>query len=160
MKKFLAVALLIFLATKAHAPAPYNHSTCFYFPMKFQLTIKHSIYTYRFDVELAGKDKSFERWRLTAGDRVVVLQSNRPMLKARKLKHKALSWKVVEGDVKDDKALAKVCKAIEDHLAGPPPPPPAPSPFPDVPARMLLKQPNYRKKGGGGGPSLEDRAKK
>ncbi|OLY92489.1 hypothetical protein SAMN05444008_102393 [Cnuella takakiae] len=128
--------------------------------MHFPLNITHGIYTFRFDVELSGKDKSFERWRLTAGTKVVVLQSNRPMLMARGLKKKPLTWKVVEGEVKDEKALAKVCKAIEDHLAGPPPPPPPPSTFPDLPARMLLNQPNQRKKGEGGGPNLGDRTKK
>ncbi|OLY91776.1 hypothetical protein SAMN05444008_10924 [Cnuella takakiae] len=115
--------------------------------MRFHLTIPHGIYTFRFDVEAAGKDKHFEQWRLVAGDRVVVLQSNRPMLQARGLKKKPVTWKVVEGEVKDEKALAKVCKAIEDHLAGPPPPPQPASPFPDLPARMLLKQPNPRKQG-------------
>lgn len=112
--------------------------------MHFPLTITHGIYTFCFDVHLAGKDKHFERWRLVAGDRVVILQSNRPMLQARGLKKKAVTWKVVEGEVKDEKALTKVCKAIEDYLAGPPP---APSPFPDLPARMMLKQPNPRKQG-------------
>lgn len=96
---------------------------------------------------------------MVAGDWVVILQSNRPMLIGRELKKKPVTWKVVEGEGKDEKALAKVCKAIEDHLAGPPPPPPAPSPFPDVPAWMLLAQPNMRKKGGGNGPNLGERAK-
>ncbi|OLY91204.1 hypothetical protein [Cnuella takakiae] len=127
--------------------------------MHFSLTLTHGIYTFRFDVEMAGKDKNFERWRLIAGDRVVVLQSNRPMLQARRLKKKPVTWKVVEGEVKDEKALAKVCKAIEDHLAGPPPPPPAPSPFPDLPARWILNQPNERKKGGSSGPPIGERGK-
>ncbi|OLY94270.1 hypothetical protein [Cnuella takakiae] len=122
--------------------------------MRFHLTITHGIYTFRFDVELAGKDKHFEWWRLVAGDRVVRLQSNRPMLIAKGLKKMLVSWKFVKGEVKDKRALAKVCKAIENHPAGPFPPLPAPSPYPNLPVRMLLAQPNARKESNGGGSNL------
>ncbi|OLY94486.1 hypothetical protein SAMN05444008_101102 [Cnuella takakiae] len=129
--------------------------------MQFQLTIKYSIYTYTFRVERTAADRSFERYRLTAGDRVVMLQCNRPMLLARGLKKKPITWKVREGEVKDEKALAKVYQAIENYLkaASPEVNPIRPAKLPDLPARVLMHQTNMRKKGGGGGPTLEQRAK-
>lgn len=115
--------------------------------MLFNLTIQHAAYTYSFQVERTKEDQAFEQFRLSASGRVVVVQSNRPMLQRRGLKHKPITWKVVEGQVKDTKALEKVYKAIEEILTQPKQASNSTDSFPSLPARSAMRQPNKRKNG-------------
>lgn len=119
--------------------------------MEFDISIHHGAYTYRFHVERTHVDKiiarRFEQFKLTAGERVVVLQSNRPMLRARGLKRKPIFWKVVSGEVKDEKALEKATKAIEQHLYDlEHPAPPKPAPLSTQPIRYEKKRRDYYRK--------------
>lgn len=125
--------------------------------MIITLIIHHGVHAYTFQVERVSMDKSFELFKLSAGNRVVVLQSNRPMLWKRGLKRKPITWKVMEGEVKDAKALEKVYKAIEQALEPPKQTPKPTSPFPSLPVRMIMNQPNCRKKSGAPPYSLGER---
>lgn len=82
----------------------------------FEIQINIGAYHYRFQVEQSKPLKGFELFTLTGGDKKVVLQSNRPMLLARGLKRKPIYWKVIDGDVKDQKVLEKVIQTIEQYL--------------------------------------------
>lgn len=83
-----------------------------------KITYNSTIYTFQVESVQVSKElsKSFERFKLSAGNRVVILQSNRPMLQTKGLKHKPITWKVVEGEVKDNKALEKVIAGLLQHL--------------------------------------------
>ena len=52
-----------------------------------------------FQVNEIYNDGSIERYRLTGKNKAVVLQSNRPLLRAKGLKHKKVEWKLTEGIV-------------------------------------------------------------
>ncbi|MEI6949745.1 hypothetical protein V9K67_21335 [Paraflavisolibacter sp. H34] len=84
--------------------------------MRFKIDLPYGSLRYVFQVEQGKPLKGFELFTLTAGDKKVVLQSNRPMLLAKGLKRKPIFWKVVEGEVKDQRALEEVIQAIEKHL--------------------------------------------
>lgn len=124
--------------------------------MHFSLCLQIGAYTYRFEVVLTEADNNFEQFRISAGNKVVLLQSNRPMLRRRGLKRKPITWKVIAGEIKDQKALEKVCKAIEQTLEQ--------SIntiisnlIPQLPARAAMRKPNDRKQSGGPPTKLSDR---
>ena len=70
-----------------------------------------------FQVDEIYNDGSIERYRLTGKNKAVVLQSNRPLLRAKGLKHKKVEWKLIEGLIQVSYGLnlviAEIMKVID-----------------------------------------------
>ena len=84
--------------------------------MKFTLTVEYYRKLFRFEVERISKTSSLELFKVSAGDKEVVLQSNKPILQARGLKHKPIDWKVIQGKVTNNGALQVIINAIEKKV--------------------------------------------
>lgn len=82
----------------------------------FEINYRSGSIIYHFKIELIESGKQLEKFRISGGNKVVILQSNRPMLLARGLKKKAIYWKVLEGEICYPSNLNNVIKIIEAHL--------------------------------------------
>jgi hypothetical protein len=63
--------------------------------------------------EVIYSDKRSERIRVSGGNRSIVIQSNRPLLLSKGLKHRRIEWKIVEGDMNSPFVFGLICEEIE-----------------------------------------------
>lgn len=54
-----------------------------------------------------------DRYKVIARNGTVTFQTNRPLLRAKGLKHKPADWKVVEGAINNRYILEEIIKALE-----------------------------------------------
>lgn len=74
--------------------------------------------TYKLSVELIHETPQVERYRVTGGQRSIILQTDRPLHKAKGSKKKG-AWKLFEGkDIWDENALLLIIEAIKAYLEG------------------------------------------
>jgi hypothetical protein len=89
--------------------------------LKFPLLIKVGSEQYHLTCELVSRDKDYEIFKLfpvNKPEKHIILHSNRPMLRAKGLKHKRINWKV-SGDVRYPANLEQALRLIEKHLEPP-----------------------------------------
>ncbi len=63
--------------------------------------------------EVIYSDKRSERIRVSGKNRSIVIQSNRPLLLSKGLKHRRIDWKIVEGDMNSPFVFGLICEEIE-----------------------------------------------
>lgn len=70
--------------------------------------------------ELTETGQTFEKFTIWARDnpyKTIVLQNNRPLIRRKlKLKNKPYNWKVISGNIRDQRALDDTIALIEKHL--------------------------------------------
>lgn len=84
--------------------------------MTFQITIDYHRKHIRLAVEQLYIDERFERYKVTARNGAIVIESNRPLFRARGLKHRAPNWKQTEGKPLSSHALELITTAIQNHV--------------------------------------------
>jgi hypothetical protein len=84
--------------------------------MQFQIAIKHERKTIRLQVEKIEETETTERFRVSARNQSFVLQNNRPVILAKRLKYFPIKWKVVEGGYHHQSILEQITKEIEKKL--------------------------------------------
>ena len=84
--------------------------------MIFPISIKHERKTIRLQVEKIEETETTERFRVIARNQSFVLQNNRPVILAKRLKHFPIKWKVVEGGYHHQYILDLITKEIEKKL--------------------------------------------
>jgi hypothetical protein len=84
--------------------------------MQFTITVVYVRRQYRMQVEQVYKGPVLEQFRVSAGGKSVLLQSNRPLFIARGLRHRRPQWKVLEGRIHYQSALQLVIEAIEKKI--------------------------------------------
>jgi len=62
--------------------------------MNFGIIIKHERKTIRLQVEKIGETETTEKFRVIAKNQSFVLQNNRPVILAKRIKHFPIKWKV------------------------------------------------------------------
>jgi len=67
-------------------------------------------------VEQIYKGPVLEHFKVSAGEKYILLQSNRPFFISRGLKHRKPQWKVLHGRVIYKSALELVIEAIEKQI--------------------------------------------
>lgn len=84
--------------------------------MNWLLFVEHERKKYRVFADLIMADKEKEQYRITTRSKSIVIQSNRPLLRNKGLKHKKPIWKVVEGESKSPYLLDKVIEALMKEI--------------------------------------------
>lgn len=77
-------------------------------------------------VELVKADRSFEYFKVynpKSAALFITIRSNRPLLKARGLKHKPIDWRLESGEVKNQKNFQQVIRLIDEEIKKLDPPP-------------------------------------
>jgi hypothetical protein len=84
--------------------------------MTFSIIVTIDRKNYRLRVERIHQTAQIERYRVTGGNRSIVLQTNGPLFKTKGLKHRKGQWKLVEGGAWNQHAIGEVCKMIQAYL--------------------------------------------
>lgn len=63
--------------------------------------------------EIIYSDNRSERIRVSGRNRSIIIQSNRPLLLSKGLKHRRIDWKIVEGDMNSPFVFGLICEEIE-----------------------------------------------
>lgn len=71
--------------------------------------------TYTLKAERLFINNQIEQIKLTGEGVSILLQGNRPLLEQVELE-RPITWKVIKGKLKDDEALERVIKALEESL--------------------------------------------
>lgn len=88
---------------------------------RFPLIISTGSIKYHLVCELVSRDRSFETFRIYAEkkqDKFIEITGNRPMLRSKGLKKKAIHWEV-KGDIRNQYTVDKAIKMIEAYLEPP-----------------------------------------
>lgn len=83
---------------------------------RFTIRYRHNGKNYNLRVERIMYSRYVERFRISGGVKHIVVESNRPLLIHKGLKHKAVDWKLIEGDVMYPRNLEEVLKLIEVEI--------------------------------------------
>lgn len=81
--------------------------------MNFGISIRHEKRIVRLQVQKIAATQTTEKFKVTARNQSFVLQCNRPMLQAKRLKYFPIKWKVVEGGYHHQYILDLIIKEIE-----------------------------------------------
>ena len=94
----------------------------------FEIYVKVKRRTFHMEVYHIYQGDSIEKFKIKGGQRYIILQSNRPYLKARN-KRENIDWKLIEGDISNadakeaKEALSKIIEAVEHYIKDQPIPP-------------------------------------
>lgn len=84
--------------------------------MQFPIVIKHERKTIRLQVEKIEETETTEKYKVIARNQTFVLQNNRPVLMAKRLKYFPIKWKVVEGGYHHQYIIDLITKEIEKKI--------------------------------------------
>ena len=84
--------------------------------MKFDIVIQYERKNIRLKVERVFCKPESEKYKVTARNNSFVLQTNRPLLRGKGLKHKPAIWRMVEGNYHRSYIIELITKAIEAKL--------------------------------------------
>lgn len=87
-------------------------------PNNFTITIRHYSGLYRYPVELIESNSREEIYRLTAKNKTLIFKNNRPLLKAKNLKHWKPAWSM-EGDLHNISFRDLIIEALNAALIPP-----------------------------------------
>lgn len=87
----------------------------------FEIYVEVKEKTFHMEVYHIYQGDSIEKFKVKGGKRFIVLQSNRPYLKAHN-KRENIDWKLIEGDLSNasskeaKQALSKIIEAVEYYI--------------------------------------------
>lgn len=86
--------------------------------MKWQLNFSVGSKTINVDAEIIDSTFQIEFIKVKSKDFTVVLQNNRPLLQFIELK-KPFTWKIIDGEIKDQSVFNTLIQKLEQHLSQP-----------------------------------------
>lgn len=84
--------------------------------MKWQFVIHYNSKKVNINAEIIYTSAQIEKIRLTIGTHEMIIESNRPLLKAKHLNKKRIQWKVREGAINNAYAFELMLETIEAYL--------------------------------------------
>ena len=84
--------------------------------MIFRIRIEYERRNRYYNCEVILTDKITERIKVSGRNRFIVIQSNRPLLVSKGLKHRRIDWKIVEGDMNSPFVLGLIYDEVEKYL--------------------------------------------
>ncbi|OQP64769.1 hypothetical protein A3860_18600 [Niastella vici] len=88
--------------------------------MTFQIKIEYHKRPIRLTVEQLYIDERMERYKITARNGDIVMESNRPILRAKGLKHRMPAWKQIDGKDLSTHTIELIAQAIQNHVEAKP----------------------------------------
>jgi hypothetical protein len=85
--------------------------------MKFSVAVKERNITTYWQVSLISNDGNFEEWKVSRENLSCILRNNRPMLRAKGLKHKRPDWKTSSSNIPYHSLVEKLIAGISSKLA-------------------------------------------
>lgn len=84
--------------------------------MEFYISVRWEMKYVRLKVERVYLSNQIERFNVIARNRTIVIQSNRPLLRANGMKHRKPDWKLVEGEIFNMSFLVSLINTIYRHI--------------------------------------------
>ena len=84
--------------------------------MRFPIRIENRGRWLHLTVELVDVDTHMEEYKVSIGDRFILLRNNAPILRKKKLTHWTPEWKLYEGVMKTPGALDRIIEQITRYL--------------------------------------------
>ncbi|OQP46428.1 hypothetical protein A4D02_30780 [Niastella koreensis] len=84
--------------------------------MTFPITIEYHKKKIRLSVEQLYIDERFERYKITARNGDIVLESNRPLFRGKGLKHRPGTWTQIDGKPLSTHAIELIAEEIQKHV--------------------------------------------
>lgn len=84
--------------------------------MTFQVSIKIGWRTYNISVALLYIDNYKEQFHIISRKRSVIIEGNRPFFRNKGLKHRRVSWKVIDGTIENNNAYTATLGAIVKYM--------------------------------------------
>lgn len=83
---------------------------------RFEIALRYNNKRLAYPIIKTWDNAGLEHFMLLGSRKVLLLQSNRPLLRAKGLKHKHIEWKVLFGDIIYQSLLEEIISAIEMHI--------------------------------------------
>lgn len=84
--------------------------------MRFGITIRVDGHYIRLQVDRIYVSEQIERFEVKARNKTLTIQSNRPLLRGKGIKHRKPDYKLIAGDIKSFGALEKIIESIQLSL--------------------------------------------
>lgn len=89
-----------------------------YDPLPFMITVRIHGRSYRLKVQQTLSGIGIEQFEITANNKKLKFETNRPMIERRGLKNFPWDWRLIEGELKSESARQAIIQALEQHLRG------------------------------------------
>jgi len=84
--------------------------------MEWMFQISYDRSNIRLKAILVSSDDRFEIVKIIARNRTVSFKSNRPLLLSKGLKHRKITWELIEGRINNMYLQKEITKQLEDYL--------------------------------------------
>jgi hypothetical protein len=84
--------------------------------MEWMFQISYDRSNIRLKAKLVSSDDRFEIVKVIARNRTVSFKSNRPLLLSKGLKHRKITWELIEGRINNMHLQKEITKQLEDYL--------------------------------------------
>lgn len=84
--------------------------------MRFGIVIMVDGKYIRLQVERIYLSEQIERFEVKARNKTLTIQSNRPLLRGKGIKHRKPDYKLIAGDINSSGALEKIIEALHYYL--------------------------------------------
>lgn len=84
--------------------------------MKFGISIRVDGRYIRLQVDRIYMSEQIERFEVKARNKTLTIQSNRPLLRGKGIKHRKPDYKLIAGTISSSGALEKIIEAVHSYL--------------------------------------------
>lgn len=84
--------------------------------MRFGIVIRVDGKYIRLQVDRIYVSEQIEKFEVRARNKTLTIQSNRPLLRGKGIKHRKPDYKLIAGDIKSSGALEKIIEALHSYL--------------------------------------------
>jgi hypothetical protein len=84
--------------------------------MEWRFSIRFDQRNIQLKADMIYQSNQVERIKVIGRNRSIVLQNNRPLLKAKGLKLKRVDWKLIEGEMHNSHVLQTIIQKLEKYL--------------------------------------------
>ena len=85
--------------------------------MEFEIFISHNLHPYTLKVYLFYNSNQLMRYKVFGKKGFIVLQNNFPFLQSTKKQRSKISWKLIEGEIKETRLLNDIIIQLERELS-------------------------------------------
>jgi len=82
----------------------------------FPISIKIGWRTYKLTIELLYIDAMKEHFKIISKKRNIIVQSNRPLFRNKGLKHRTVTWTIINGKAENNQAYTATLDAIVKYM--------------------------------------------
>lgn len=83
---------------------------------QFTIAIKYTAGYIHLRVRKIKQTAISEQFAVVAKNKTLIIQCDRPLLRAKGLKHKRLTWKIIDGQLSNAFLVSEIFRLVGDHI--------------------------------------------